>query len=471
MVGVLFLYPTDHGRIFARPIPMNCVFRNFLVLAVLVGNFGPCIAQVISGTLERPLQAHVMLLYGTRGEDHPAIDSVSIDADGYFTFPQGTYPPGFYQLGVNDTDRVDIILDPYEARANFRFHGSPLQQNIEVVESSENQRMWAYKARSRNGQDVISAIRLERATASPLDTGLLRNLDEREREARRILDHALDSLTEIRPQGQFAFAVAIDKRLDEVRSLGPAATLRTFNFSDPRLLRSASYTKALVQYLQSTPYTDEFALHRACDSLLTAASGDTSCWSYMRKHLVELFATYGPDDVAQHLVERYVVGDGVRSPPDAELLRIAAAQLRSAPGAPAPDMILVSPGKPDTLHLLEVVLDHTYTGLFFYSSTCDHCHDQMPGLRQLVVDMDPKYFHLVGIALDATAEEFAKTIAEEDLNWPCYTELKGWGVQGAKDFNVKATPTLIVLDREGRIANKPMDHEQLRAFLQAQLHR
>lgn len=448
---------------------MSRHLRRFLLLIVCLGHVAHSSAQVISGTLERPLQAHRIVLYGTRGTDHPAIDSVSIDADGYFHFRQRLYPPGFYQLGVNDSDRVDLILDPSEPEVNVAFSGHPLQEHIEVQRSVENQRMWTYKRISRSGQEELARIRSDRAVASPTDTALLSTLFDREATTTSNMGRALDSLVNLTSEGQFTYAVRSDQRLDRAIPLGRSAILRAFDLSDARNLRSASYSKAIIAYLQNSAPTDEYALHRASDSVLTAASGDTVCWSYCRSFLVDLFATYGPDDVAQYLVERYVVGDGAILPPDAELLRLVAAQLRLVPGAYAPDMILVSPGSPDTLRLSSVLLDQTYTGLFFYSSTCDHCHDQMPGLRQLVSDMDPKDFRLIGIALDATAEEFTGTVTEEGINWSCYTELKGWGAQGAKDFNVKATPTLIVIDSKGRIANKPMDHEELRTFLQGQL--
>ena len=51
------------------------------------------------------------------------------------------------------------------------------------------------------------------------------------------------------------------------------------------------------------------------------------------------------------------------------------------------------------------------------------------------------------------------------VNWPCYTMVMGWGDPAAKAFNVKATPSMFVIDRAGRIVAKPMDHEELRAFL------
>ncbi|HRH70581.1 MAG TPA: thioredoxin family protein [Flavobacteriales bacterium] len=450
---------------------MNHRVYELLPLAWFLGCFTPSHAQVISGTLQRPLQAQLIVLHGTRGTDHPAIDSAAVDANGYFVFPDRKYPGGFYQLGVNGNDRVDIILDPREPEVKIDFLGHPLQRNIEVRRSDENKRLWAYKLISRRGQETITKIRTDRAAAAPLDTALLRTLYHREETAKHAMDHALDSIVSLSSEGQFAYAVAADRRLEEAIPNGQQAILRALDLSDDRNLRSASYAKAIMAYVQNSTPTDDYSLHRACDSVLIAAEGDTACWSYARSFLVELFTTYGPGDVAQYLVDRYVVGADARTPPDAALLKLAAEQLRLTNGAPAPEIPLFKPGNPDTLKLSTVLADHTFTAIFFYSSTCDHCHDQMPGLRQLVTDMDPAYFHLIGIALDADTTEFNATLIDEKINWPCYSEFKGWGAQAAKDYAVKATPTLIVLDQNGRIAYKPMDHEELRAFLQDRLRR
>lgn len=422
-------------------------------------------AQVIKGVFEAPVPASVVTLYGTTGSQHPPIDSVRIADDGRFAFRERSYPVGFYQLGVNGDDRVDLVIDPMEPVVEVVFHGTPLQRNVTVLGSEENQRLWAYKLKSRTGQASLSMLREQRGNASFRDSALLRDLDLRELAIRRSMVHTLDSLIALAPDGQFAFAVRADRRLDSAAMRGPSAIRTEFDFSDRRLLRSSAYAKAVLLYLQSTPFTSDLALHRAVDTLLVAASRDTACWSYTRWQLLDMFTTYGPDDVAQYLVDRYVVGQDARVPPDRELLILAADQLRMAIGALAPDMILVKPGAVDTLLLSTVWPRHMFTGLFFYSSTCDHCHDQMPGLVDLVAVSAPSHFHLIGIALDATVEEFRATLADERINWPCYSELKAWGAQGAKDYNVKATPSLFVIDREGRIRAKPMDHEELRSFL------
>lgn len=425
-------------------------------------------AQEIHGVFERPLPATTVMLYGTTGSEHPLIDSTTIANDGAFRFPYRSYPPGFYQLGINGVDRIDIVLDPRDPVVEIAFNGTPLQRNLNVLRSGDNQRMWAYKLISRSGQEEIQLIKNQRGDASPLDTALLGRLNRQEQRVRTTMRHALDSLSSVEPEGQFARAVKLDRVLDEAIMKGPAAVHQTFDFSDPWALRSAAYAKATVLYLQNTPFTSELAFHRACDTLLAVAQGDTSCWRYMRYQLVDIFATYGPDEVAQYLVDQYVVGPGSRCTPEAELVAIAAAQLRMVIGAAAPNVGLATPGVKDSTALSSLWTKQDYTALFFYSSTCDHCHAQMPGLRQLVLDKKPSSFKIIGIALDATEEEFRATLAAEGINWPCYTSLIGWGEPAAKAYNVKATPSIIVVDRNGRIAAKPMDHQELRAFLEKQ---
>lgn len=452
-----------YGRIFAAVHPMNRLFFTLVFLLPVVAY-----AQVIKGIFERPLPAQMVVLYGTTGSDHPAIDSVRIEEDGSFMFLQRMLPAGFYQIGINGDDRIDLVVDPADPLIELAFHGTPLQRNLNVLRSTDNQRMWAYKLVSRAGQDELQAIQTERANASPLDTTLLNRLARHENATRQRMRLALDSLSTVAPEGQFARAVQVDRRLDAAVKAGPRAIREAFNFADPWTLRSNAYAKATVVYLQGTPFDNEYAFHRACDTLLMAAAPDTACWRYMRRQLVEIFATYGPDEVAQYLVDAYVVGAGSRVPPETELVRIAAAQLRMTIGSPASDAPLVTPAGHDSIMLSTVWPKHEFTGLFFYSSTCDHCHGQMPGLRALVKEMKPSFFRLLGFALDATAEEFTATIAEEEINWPCYTSLIGWGEPAAKAYNVKATPSLIVMDRNGRIVAKPMNHQELRTFLEAQ---
>jgi peroxiredoxin len=119
----------------------------------------------------------------------------------------------------------------------------------------------------------------------------------------------------------------------------------------------------------------------------------------------------------------------------------------------------------DTLVLSRILQDHSYVLLFFYSSTCEHCHDEMPPLVELHRKYVDRGFSVVGIALDADTSEFHETIREEGLPWSSTSELSGWGSLAAKSYVVKATPAMFLLDRTGTIIAKPFDAHELAELL------
>lgn len=424
------------------------------------------LSQQLSGTFQVPVAERTMRLFLTRGQDRVLIDSTTIDRKGRFSFAQRTHAAGFYQLALSDTDRVDLILSPVEPVVEVRFDGVPLQEHITVVASDENQRLWEYKRSSRATSLALNEVRTQRASADPRDARELGRLDSLEREigVRRMA--LLGRITGQSPQSYFAKVVEADRRLTVAIPQGTLAIKEAIDWSDPDLLHSTVYPKALSALLQSaTPATGD-VLMQASDSLLSWSSGNEECWRYTREFLFDLFTQYSADQVVQYLVDNYVVGPRTRFPPEPAILSLVAAQLRVSVGSMAPDIDLPLPGRADTVHLRQFLGGNAYVVLFFYSSTCDHCHDQMPVLMQLYRELRPRGLEIIGIALDENVEEFDATIRDKGLLFPCYTELLAWGSPAAKAFAVKATPALILLDRQGRIIAKPNDAIELGEMLE-----
>lgn len=436
-------------------------YATTLVAGLVVGILG---AQQIVGRFSMTPFPEQVVLFDTKGAEHARVDSVPV-RDGAFAFPKRDRPMGFYQLAVNDSDRVDIILDPREARVELEFTGHPLQEHISIPRSDENRTLWEYKWISRANQQRIREIKAQREAASPVDHDLLLRLDSAERAAMDDKEARLDALLEKRPDSFFAKVVHADRALMAAVPAGWPGIAKAFAWNDPGLLRSSIYSKAVMAALQNAPQDRPDAFERASDSLLMWTRSDSDCWAYTRSLLVRLFAQYGPDNVAQYVVDTYVTGPGSLMPAGPEVMEAAADLLKVTIGARAPMVRLPDPLTGDTLELADALGRNAYTCLFFYSSTCDHCHAQMPGLRELYAERKGRGFELLGIALDGDTTEFAGTIATERINWPSYSELRGWGSPAAKAFVVKSTPSLFLIDRNGIIRAKPMDHQELRLLL------
>lgn len=440
--------------------------RLSVLVPGIVAVMQPVLGQSLAGSFDlnngRP---EFVVLWSTLGQDHVPSDTAFVDRKGRFAFEERLNASGFYQLSANDSDRVELILDPREHSVEVRFDGSPLREHITVVRSSENQRLWEYKRASRSYGLEVAELRQQRAASDPHDASTLRLLDSLESQALARRGSILDRLLAQDPTSYFSKVVGADGRLTAAIPQGTIAIRDAMDWADAGLVHSTVYPKAITSVLQSaTPATADVLLN-ASDSLLKWAEQDTVCWRYVRSFLVKLFSEYAADEVIQHLVDQYIVGPRAMHPPEPELLQLVAAQLRVAVGSPAPDVLLPDPLRGDTVRLSELGRGSRCTALFFYSSTCDHCHGQMPGLLALYNDLHAKGLQVVGIALDDSREDFINTIAEEQLSFPCFSEFNAWGSQAAKAFAVKATPMFIVLDADGKIIGKPFDHEELRTMV------
>lgn len=441
------------------------MLRAFLPFACLALAH-PLAAQLIAGTMD-PAAARPgawLVLWATRGGEHFPIDSVQLDKRGQFRFRPAARPTGYYQLGYG-SDRVDVILDAKEPELRIRFDGAPLREHLRILASQENLRLWEYKYASRDAQEQLRRIGAQRGLMDPRDADGLARLAQEEEQVKARLSALLDRLVAQDSGSFFSRAVLTDQRLMAALPNGPVAIRDAMDWRDADLVRSSVYPRAIMAVLQAATPAMPPVLINAADSILRWAAPDTACWSFARQQLIEIFSTYGPEEVVQHMVDRHVLGAGALAPPDGRLLTVVAEQLKAAIGAPAPDAVLPSPLTGVSHRLHGLLQAQPFTLLFFYSSTCDHCHEQMGPINALHAAYRDRGLQVLGIALDADAGEFKRNIEERGLAFPCYSELMAWGSPAAKAFAVRATPSLILLNRAGIIVAKPHDAAELAELL------
>ncbi len=94
--------------------------------------------------------------------------------------------------------------------------------------------------------------------------------------------------------------------------------------------------------------------------------------------------------------------------------------------------------------------------------------------KQTISSDSPLHTALTGISVNGfegeddarqTEDQFKETIAIENLSWPCFSELVGWGSPLAKAYAVRSTPSFFLISKEGIIVAKPTDAQELRKLL------
>lgn len=400
------------------------------------------------------------------GTTYHNVDSVRIEATGEFSFPKNFNTSGYYQLALAD-DQFDLLLDAREPEVNLVFNGLPMQEHVQVRRSDENQRLWEYKFASRQAQAIEAAAAQQKLSLQPTDTAALAQLDSISERAERVKQGHLQRLLTQDPSSLFTKTVKADLALISVMRKTPNDVAKAFDLSDPELMRSSMYDKAVMVFLQNMNPVNETQFSVAADTLMALASKDPECKAYMMDHMIDLFATYGPESALQHVVDTYYVPANSKASIDPEVRAKVEKLMLVSVGRTGPDITLDDHGT--MLQLAKLAANYKYTALFFYSSTCSHCHDQLPTLKRDYELFHDKGFNVLGIALDEDSTNFLTSIVENMIPWPCYSEFIGWGAKAVKAYQVKATPTFYLLDDKLRIVAKPNDAEDLRATLRTLL--
>lgn len=131
-------------------------------------------------------------------------------------------------------------------------------------------------------------------------------------------------------------------------------------------------------------------------------------------------------------------------------------------GKTAPELeVNDTKGKPVRL----AAITSEFTLLIFWSTNCPHCVSMMPRVRELYAGQSPKRFEVMAVSIDTSRTSWTNYLKEEKLNWINVSDLKGYYGKSAEDYNIYATPTVFLLDREKKILSKPITLMELEQAL------
>jgi peroxiredoxin len=184
--------------------------------------------------------------------------------------------------------------------------------------------------------------------------------------------------------------------------------------------------------------------------------------------LWQQMADAGYDSVANHISDKYL-GQIAKQLNNTELLNRMALFKSLSIGNKAPDFTLrIKQGEEFvSKQLSEIDLAENYIVLF-WSSMCSHCLDEIPQLQSHVKKLPKGKIKVIAIGLEDVAENWKK----EAIKYPEFLHVLGlnkWENKIAKSYNVKATPTYFLLNKDKKIIAKPFDFEVLEATLSVKL--
>lgn len=231
---------------------------------------------------------------------------------------------------------------------------------------------------------------------------------------------------------------------------------------DPSLLYAPVYTFRIVDYLSLfkvdtlSGAEQEQQFIEAADNIMAHVAPVPELRTFVVGFMLEGFELLDMEMVQLHLADHYL--DESCESDIAELVLSRTEGYRNmVAGNTAPDFVIRDiQGK--TLRLSEI--PNPYVLVMFWATTCEHCRIMIPQLHDWYVNNNELDVEVVAISIDTATVSFNQYVREMDMQWITAQEHLGWLGKVPGDYQIYATPSLFLLDRERTILSKPVNFRQ-----------
>lgn len=101
----------------------------------------------------------------------------------------------------------------------------------------------------------------------------------------------------------------------------------------------------------------------------------------------------------------------------------------------------------------------------FWASWCGPCRFANKRIKPLYETYKPAGFEILGISIDNDVDAWKKAIHADKITWLQVNQQGSWKSQVAREWNIEALPTTILLDKEGKIIAIDPSEDKLKKLL------
>lgn len=406
-----------------------------------------------------------VLLAGFYGDKNSILDTAITDMDGNlsFVFPEDR-PSGMYRLFLTQKNFADFIFDQEDIELRTGFD-APMD-SMKVVKSWSNK---VYYDFLRAEQDFNIKLELLGPVVSyfPKNDDFYKlsvtkfNLLQKERD-----DYILKAAAK-KPDSYVSKVILFQRTPmlpTNISEQEKSEFMRIhffdkMNFDDPELLRSDVYPNKLIAFL-SLFSNRNFTQEQLEDSfikgmaiLMSKPFDNKLVREYVIEYLLKGFERYGLERVIAHIAETYNDETQCENEDKSDLQTRLDNYKKLAEGKIAPEIAI--PDQNGNLILFSDIKSD-YVMVIFWASWCPHCTQMIPEIKKLYDAQKRKKIEVIAISLDKEIEVWSKYITEQNLSWINSCDTKSWGSKVVTDYNIYATPTIILLDKDRKILSKPI---------------
>ncbi len=419
------------------------------------------------------LPVNKIVLTRIYGDDLYTVDSLIASGENFiFKLPQDS-PVGLYRIILGKTKRaefmggapqsIDLIfnLENITLTSDFNLPTDSLQ----ILESEENKIYYSFSKKHVQLESRIQQV-YPIIINYPKSTEFFKNAVEEfhnlQKEQQKLIEeYSLDY------PGTYSTSIIkiyrtpfLDGNWTEMERVLYMREhfFEGLNFDDKLLLNSNIYTKKIIDYLSLyrnpnlVQSEQEDIFIEAVDKILSSTNKDRDVHGFILNYLVKGFEKFKFEKVLTHIADNWL-GENCETDNRALLMKRVESYRKMALGNIAPD-IVIEDISGNLVALSEA--GHVFTTVLFWASWCPHCKSMIPELKEWYEKERKIDMEIMAVSIDTSRTDWKKVIDDNQLSWINCIDLSGWEGKAAIDYNLYATPTMFILDRNRKILAKPV---------------
>ncbi|MEA3444883.1 MAG: thioredoxin-like domain-containing protein [Bacteroidota bacterium] len=444
------------------------MYKNFIVVAFVL------LATLVQAQKEYTVKVFIdefpnskVMLAGFYGDKNSIVDTAETDVNGNLTFifPDDR-PAGMYRMFLTKKKFADFIFDKedIELRTEYDF---PMD-SMKVVSSWSNKKYYGFLHAEHDFNiklELLSPV----VSYFPKDDDFYNEVVTKFNNLQKERDnYILESAAEkddsyVSKIILFQRTPMLPKNISEKEKNEYMRNhfFDKINFDDAELLRSDVYPTKLINFLSlfgNRNFTQEElenSFIKGMDILMSKPFDNLLVKEYVTEYMLKGFEQYGLERVIAHIAETYNDDKACENEERKSDLQTRLDNYKKlAIGKIAPD-IKISDADGNIIRFDEI--ESNYVMLIFWANWCPHCTQMIPEIKKMYDNQKKKNIEVLAISLDKEKDAWKKYISDEKLSWINACDLKSWSSKVVSDYNIYATPTIILLDRKNReILSKPI---------------
>lgn len=402
------------------------------------------------------------------------IDSVHTTHPGQINFllPADAHP-GMYRVVMGPRTWLDFIFNKENIVLHTNFN-APVD-NLKVISSEEN-KLWNkymnfFMMLNRKREYLSSLLSLYDPSESfykeiEKELAGIRQTDP-ESVSKQIIQNYPNSYVARFLKVEQSPRVPVGLSIEEERDYVLENFFTGVDFSDSVLMYSPPLISRVKSYFgvyqQAFPPNElEEAMISGLNRLLSQAAVNDVIYSFLLQEIARMFERSEYEAFFAYFTENFLLDASCKDESrNRELAETLAAIKKTALGITAPEIILPLSSGP----ILLSEMKQPVIMVLFWASWCQHCTEMLPEIKHIYDQYKNRGFEILSISLDKDSNEYQKALGLGHYSWINYSELKGWDCSIAYDYGIRATPTMILLDKEKKVIGKPRNPEHLKQMI------